>query len=154
MAGIQLDENLGYQRKFWRIQRIGWALLVILLAASALGLLGSGGPLHQERLGAGSPFLVEHPRVQRLSSEFEARFEVPGADSLALILPARFFEDHKVEGWVPEPASSKAEGDDVQLTFEGASAILHARPLTVGRKTIPVREEGGETRDMSYLVLP
>ena len=154
MSKIEVEEHMDYQRTFWRIQRVGWVLLASMLVVSALGLLGSGGPLHEEILGAGSAFRVEHPRVQRLSSEFEARFEVAAADSLTLILPARFFEEHRVEGWVPEPASSRAEGDEVQLTFEGVSAILHAKPLTVGRKTIPVREKGGEIRDMSYLVLP
>lgn len=154
MSKIEIEEHIDYQRIFWRIQRVGWVLLAALLVASGLGLLGSGGPLHDEVLGAGSAFRVEHPRVQRMSSEFEARFEVADADSLTLTFPARFFEEHRVEGWVPEPASSKAEGDNVQLTFEGVSAILHAKPLTVGRKAITVREAGGEIRDMSYLVLP
>ena len=89
-----------------------------------------------------------------MSSEFEARFEAAAADSLTLTFPARFFEEHRVEGWVPEPAASKAEGDEVRLTFEGVSAILHAKPLTIGWKAIRVREAGGEIRDMSYLVLP
>ena len=144
---------MDYQRKFWRIQRLGWVVLVLLLVATALGLLGSGGPLHNEILGAGGSFRVEHPRVQRLSSEFTARFEHAGADSLSIFLPARFFENHRVESWTPEPASAAAEGDEIRFTFEGEKAILRAQPQSVGRKAITVRE-GGERRDMSYLVLP
>ena len=154
MPDIDVEEHLGYQRKFWVIQRIGWVLLLALLGATALGLLGSGGPLHEEIQGAGSGFRVEHPRVQRLSSEFTARFERIGADSLTLILPARFFEDHRVEEWTPNPVSTEAIGDEIRFTFEGSSAILHARAQSVGRKSIPVREEEGERREMSYLVLP
>ena len=154
MSKIEVEEHMDYQRTFWRIQRVGWILLVALLVASGLGLLGSGGPLHQEILGADSAFRVEHPRVQRLSSEFEARFEVAAADSLTLILPARFFEEHRVEGWVPEPVSATAEGDEIRFTFEGGSAILRAQPQSIGRKAITVREAGGEIRDLSYLVLP
>jgi hypothetical protein len=154
MGKIELKEDLGYQRTFWWIQRVGWILIVALLLASSLGLLGSSGPLHEEVVGRGSAFQVAHPRVQRLSSEFTARFQLAGSDALTLILPAAFFQDHMIEAWMPEPTSTKAEGDEVSLTFEGGSAILHGRPLSVGRKTITVREEGGERRDMSYLVLP
>jgi hypothetical protein len=154
MSKIEIEEHMDYQRTFWRIQRVGWVLLVALLVASGLGLLGSGGPLHEEILGAGSAFRVEHPRVQRLSSEFTARFELAGADSLSILLPTRFFEDHRLDSWTPEPVSATAEGDEIRFTFEGGNAILRAQPQSIGRKAITVREAGGERRDMSYLVLP
>jgi hypothetical protein len=154
MSKIEVEEHLDYQRTFWRIQRVGWVLLALLLVASALGLLGSGGPLHREVLGAGSAFRVEHPRVQRLSSEFAARFELAGGDSLSIVLPARFFEDHRLDSWTPEPVSAMAEGDEIRFTFEGRSAILRVQPQSIGRKAITVQEAGGEIRDLTYFVLP
>jgi hypothetical protein len=32
---IEIDEDLDFQRRYWRVQRVGWALLALFLVAAS-----------------------------------------------------------------------------------------------------------------------
>jgi hypothetical protein len=63
---LQIDDDPAFQKKEWRVQRIGIALLALLVAAAAAGLTGMGGPLNDAEAGRrGDPVFVEFERVVR-----------------------------------------------------------------------------------------
>lgn len=39
---VQVSEDLDFQRKEWRVQRIAWTCMAVLILAAALGAAGSG----------------------------------------------------------------------------------------------------------------
>jgi hypothetical protein len=72
---LQIDDDPKFQKKEWRAQRIGIALLALLVAAAAAGLTGMGGPLNDAEAGRrGDPVFR---RIRRRT----------GADSQALQRP-------------------------------------------------------------------
>src|SRR5690242_8532320 len=77
---IQIDVDRRHSRREWRIERIGWAVMAVLLAAGLLGLLGYG-PLSQARAGEPGTLSVTYDRLQRASAPSEYHFTV--APSLA-----------------------------------------------------------------------
>ena len=65
---IELAEDMEFQRKNWRAERIGWAVLAFILLAAALGLFGQG-PLGGTVVAAGDDSLsLTYERFWRLSS--------------------------------------------------------------------------------------
>ena len=43
--GLQLDEDRGFQRRFWRAERIAWGTFAAIMLAALSGLFGGSGPL-------------------------------------------------------------------------------------------------------------
>lgn len=41
--GLQLDEQRGFQRAFWRAERAAWVAGIVLILAALAGLFGGGG---------------------------------------------------------------------------------------------------------------
>ena len=42
VQGMRIEEDRAYQRREWRFERIGWAVMAALLMAGLIGLLGDG----------------------------------------------------------------------------------------------------------------
>src|SRR5215207_519621 len=51
VGDLELDQDLTYQQREWRVERISWIVWLLLIVAALLGLLGPG-PLSQTRAGS------------------------------------------------------------------------------------------------------
>ena len=57
---LDIDEDIHFQRKEWTFQRIGVAMLFLIVLAALLGLTGMGGPAsHAEAGERDGPLFVE-----------------------------------------------------------------------------------------------
>ena len=66
--GLQIDENLQFQQREWRTSRAAWIVLLLTMAAMALGLFGNG-PLSEARAGEpGDALWVEYSRFGRFGA--------------------------------------------------------------------------------------
>ena len=62
---LEIDEDLDFQRRSWRVQRLGWAGMALFVAAALAGLLG-GGPLATgEVTSEAGGLTVRYPRFAR-----------------------------------------------------------------------------------------
>ena len=43
---LQLEQDLVLQQRTWRVQRIGWVVLALIVLCGTLGLFGGIGPLN------------------------------------------------------------------------------------------------------------
>ena len=43
VGDLELDEHIGFQRRSWRVQRIGQIVVVLVVLAALAGLFGGGG---------------------------------------------------------------------------------------------------------------
>jgi hypothetical protein len=99
------------QRRVWRVQRIGWAAMLLIVTAACAGLLGAGGPLAGTTTGGAAPGLdvTYEPMVRRSRATTWIILLPVGTDSLVLsdavtdgfdprlVLP-RPVEERRVEG--------------------------------------------------------
>jgi hypothetical protein len=140
-GGLDLEQNLVFQYREWRFQRLGWALISVLLAAAIGGLFG-GGLLSQARVSAPDGSL-------QVAYERFARADAPTIMTITM-LPAiserqvrvefdrAYLQSIVIEYMVPLSQQVHAGPDrivhvfDVGQPAQAMTATLHMRPLVAG----------------------
>jgi hypothetical protein len=158
-SGLRFDET--FQRREWRAQRAGWAVLALLVGAALAGLTGGSGPFARARLGGAQGSLeVEHERIARRlrDSEVTVRARAAAPGRLVLRVDRSLFDDFALERVVPTPAAVAAESEALRFEFALAAAgaieidfALRGRRAGAGRATVAAGDERVELR---YLILP
>lgn len=113
--GMQLHQDMAHQRREWRVQRIAWAVMALVLLAALAGLLGPG-PLSRSVANAADGALrVEYNRFERLQSPSELRIRLPAdaarTGTVRLRLNREFVGNVEIRDVLPEPESSSADAD-------------------------------------------
>jgi len=162
--GLQIEEDRAHARHEWRIERVGWAVMALLLVAGVLGLLGYG-PLSEVHVGDPGTLSVTYDRLQRASAPSEYHFTV--APSLARDgkLRMRFedalLEEIEIESIIPEPdqvlsgpgytlyvfAMDAAGGPPAHIQFQFQQA-------TFGHVRGSVTAEGAAPLVIDQIILP
>lgn len=120
----------------WMVQRIFWAIALLILLAALLGFFG-GGPLSggEERVeGDGYSYELSYNRWNRQKNPQELDLRVAGSnlagETLRVTVPQSFLDDVSVEGVTPDPDSTSlrsegavyswqlGEGDEFAVTFD------------------------------------
>lgn len=161
---IQIDEDRHHQRHGWRLERIGWSAIGLLLLASLLGAFG-GGPLGRARAGSAAGLSLAYDRIQRASAPTEYRFEAAPAlapdGRLRLRFDAALLEEVELESIVPEPELVQAGPGytDFEFALAPGSAgparlVFRFRPATFGRVRGHVTAAGAPPVTIDQVVLP
>jgi hypothetical protein len=160
---LQIDENLDFQRREWRWQRVGWVALALFVIAAAAGVFG-GGPLSQASAGAPDGALhVEYERFVRRGAAQQVRIRARAAGAtaaqpLALDVSRAYYEDMRIQRVQPEPESVDIGPAHVTLRFKRAgegdlTILIDAEPRRAGRFSADIRSAGGGAvtfRQFSY----
>ena len=121
-------ESMPFQRREWVIQRVGWALMALVLLAGMLGLFGRG-PLGQ-RTSANAALQVEYEWLARRDSQTTwtltpLRPPADGRYRVALDANwARHFRFHSIQ---PEPVSAQLE--EGRWVYEFAAREMRDLPI-------------------------
>jgi hypothetical protein len=128
-TGLQINEDMDFQRLEWRIERIGWGIIALIIIAALLGLLGNG-PL-SAAVKTGGSLQVEYDRFlhRDAPSSYRIHFTPPDADT-AIHLNHQFLEAVKLDQIVPQPS-------EVELGTDGILLRFRSRPSVTGVVTIP-----------------
>lgn len=114
--GLEIDEDMGFQRFAWRAQRVAWVAGALVLVAALLGVFGNG-PLSNATERDGD-FALEHDRFVRLQAPETLEFDLPvtgNTGEAELRLSGGWVKRMEVEQVTPEPES--VEGGAESLTF-------------------------------------
>lgn len=161
---LDLEQDLRFQRREWRLQRVGWFLWIALLAAGLAGLIGPG-PLSSHyvatsdgRLAAEyDQFVHRHyPTEIRLTLQPEGRED----ESLRLQVSQTLLERIRISRIEPQPTSAELTADGVWYEFactpgaERVNAVFHIEHDAIGRGAGQLRLAGGQPLNASFLVYP
>jgi hypothetical protein len=58
--GTEIDQDLEFQRRIWKLQRVAWAVMALVVLAAVLGLLGPGVLGMATAGGRSSPLWLEY----------------------------------------------------------------------------------------------
>ena len=73
---LALDQDLDFQRRSWRLQRLGWSAMGVTVLAALLGLFGTG-PLSSATVSSQDEALtLQYNRFWRVQSPMTLRLSV------------------------------------------------------------------------------
>jgi hypothetical protein len=137
---LQIDEDIDFQRREWKAQRFGVALLSLFVLSAALGLTGMSGPLNHGQVGEPTDDIdVEYDRVVRRGATANLTLHLRGhaAKEVQFWLSAPYLEALTVDRVVPQPVAESVERDrHVYTVHAGSREItirLEAKHKTIGR---------------------
>jgi hypothetical protein len=157
---LQLDDDNDFQRREWRVQRIGWLGLAAFVLAALLGVFGSG-PLSHAVVRA-SGLAVEYERFVRADAQSLLTIELPPSDtaSTELRISRDYVDAVDITQMWPEPSISELREGDAVFLFERpapartpTTVTIEFKPRTMGRPTATLRS-GAATVTFTQLTYP
>ena len=157
---IAVGENLEFQRKWWRFERVVWAVFLVILVCDVMGLLGRGW---LAKAKATTPELtLDYERVARAGTPsvmtltfgdaaiHDGKIRVYVSDSVVKPLGAQRI--------APQPAMSMVGDGGITYTFDASRAPavvqIALEPSFPGVHDFTVKVEGDQEIDGKVLVVP
>jgi hypothetical protein len=159
---LEIEQHDAFQRREWRVERVGWVLLALLLLAGLSGLLGPG-PLSWATAGTSSdPVRVEYQRVTHHEADdavtlgFSPDAVEDGA--VTVELTGSWVGAVDIQGISPEPGEQRATPGGVVLEIPversgDVEVTISFRPQEYGRLAL-MAAVGDSSVSLTQLVLP
>ena len=161
---LELNQDLDFQRRSWKVQRVAWVLMALFVLVAVLGLLGGGGPLSSTTGGSEADGLrIEYDRFLRQGkpSSFDIRAQAAeGENQLRLWIERSYLSSFQLEQIVPEPSQTETHSEQLIFTFDltqpGDSIELNfeLRPERVGSISGKVGIEDGPALEINHFIYP
>src|SRR5689334_19759976 len=117
---LSINQDLSFQRRMWKAERVGWAVIAALLAAGMAGLFGQG-PVSRVTTKESSPLAVAYERFGRYQApqQLEVFFtsDRPQDDILSLQINREFLDKVQIGRIMPTPLEERATPDGVMFLF-------------------------------------
>ncbi|HEX4947899.1 MAG TPA: hypothetical protein VFZ34_14600 [Blastocatellia bacterium] len=139
--GLEIESDPVYQRRIWRLERISWVVIVLLLLAALLGMFGDGVFSRGQISDANGTLHVEYERLARFSASIQlhlrAQTTQPGETRLWV---SQAYLDHmSVDAISPPPERVEMTTERQIYLYRSTQAgamldvIFHLRPQRMGR---------------------
>jgi hypothetical protein len=119
---LEIEQDLAFQKRIWCVQRIGWVLIALILAAALLGLFGSGPLSRAEVSTPDGAVQLSYSRFARALAPMRMRLTVqPGLateDLVEFSLNRQYLHDIKIEQINPEPDMALAAAEGIRYRFQ------------------------------------
>jgi hypothetical protein len=161
---LQIDADLAYQRRTWRMQRIGWFVFVLLVVAGLTGIFGSG-PL--SRTVAGGPtegLSIDYERFARLHAPttFIIRVDrrLARGDEIVVALSGDAVRGLELPATTPPVEGAGVAPGAILLRFKAdrqpgeLTIVLHAKPRRIGRLSSQLGVPGGPAHTIRQWIYP
>jgi hypothetical protein len=120
-VAIVTEEDVRFEHRWHRVQRVGRAVLVLALAAAVLGVFGTGPLASATAEGPGGRFSVDYDRFVRTTQSTALRISSRATSGPATIAIAQSFLDAtSLSDVSPQPDSETARGGRVVLSYQGS----------------------------------
>ena len=163
VGDIQIEEDQSFTQKEWRVQRIGWVIMGLILVAAVVGAFGRG-PISRTTAGDPQSFAVDYPRIMRHAADDDLTVHI-GAGTVAdsqiqLAVSREFVEKNEIRMIVPQPESEAAAGDFYVYDFKRADTsspmeiVLLVKPSGYGSTTTRLQLIGGTALTINQFIMP
>ena len=149
---LQVHEDRAHERLEWRVQRIAWSVLALLLVAALSGGLGHG-PLSDALARSDDGVVsVHHHRFERYQAPTQYDIRIAGAAArVTVLLPGDVLRHMELERFEPEPRATRAVGEGMLLVFDAApgrdtGVRVFFRPERFGPLRADLRVQGRVVR--------
>jgi hypothetical protein len=161
-GSVSVSEDMDFQRRWWRFERIAWYLLAAVLIADALGLFGQGWLARAQRSASDGTVHLRYDRIDRASAPSEMTIEFgPAAvrnGQVTLFSSQNIVKELGAQRIIPEPRTSQVGPAGVTYTFTAmgspATVSIALQPVRPGFRQIELGIPGSQPVRASNLVLP
>lgn len=159
VGDIQAPQDPEFQEKEWRVQRVAWGIMFLVVLAAALGAFGHGPLAHAQVSAPDDSFELKYNRVarHRAPEELEITVNRPPTDTIGLSFDAQYIGSINVEDIIPEPIETATGNQRVTYYFAvqpGAHITFQYEPDKIGRRRSAVTIENGASVRISQFVFP
>lgn len=142
IGDLEINQDLNFERRSWRVERIAWVIAALILLAALLGFLGPG-PLGKATAASPDKLVsVDYYRVVRCESPVTYRFNVHGPlaknGALRFWLDRKFVEALEIKHVDPKPNVVEIDGERFVYLFKTAETpstiqiFFHVEPNKFG----------------------
>lgn len=130
---LELEQDLAFQQRSWRVQRVAWIVLALIVMAGLAGVTG-GGPLSRAAVATEDGRLrVEYERFVRMQAPSQLKLyfgkETVRGGEMRVWFDRGYIEQIKLDQIVPQPLRTEASAD--RLTYVFAATDGQAGALAI-----------------------
>lgn len=103
-----VEENMALQVRGWKIERLGWYGLLLIMALALAGLFSKGPLSHVQAGGAQDALQVEYQRFARNGAHSPLKVSLQGTTQLHIA--GELLEGFSIESIQPVPRRSASDG--------------------------------------------
>lgn len=161
-GSVSISEDMNFQRRWWRFQRIAWFVLSAVLVADALGLFGQGWLARTQRSAPDGTLRLRYDRIERAGAPSEITIEFGKAaiqnHQVHLFASQNIVKELGAQRIIPEPGTSQVGSAGITYVFPAtsfpATVSIELQPMKPGFHTIEVGVPSEQPVNASILVLP
>lgn len=136
-------EDWGFQVREWRLERIGWAVMVVIIVAALSGVLGGGGLVARTTVAdAAGSTEVRYARFARYASPTMLHINLAASASgrpIRVRVSDRYLSEMNVRAITPSPTSTAIADRQHVFVFDrsappaSATIRFELEPTAIGR---------------------
>jgi hypothetical protein len=163
IGDLEINQDLRVQKKMWRIQRIGWAAMALLILMGLAGLFGHGPASHTSAGESEGPLWVEYERFGRHQGSSELHIHVRPArasEPVRIWIGPDYTTHVDIQQIMPAPLVSELQDHgvafDIAAAETGVPAVvtLTLQFRAIGLVTAEVRSPGVDPITIRQFVYP
>ena len=159
---VAVGENLAFQRKWWRFERIIWVIFLVVLVCDGLGLFGHGWLSKTQRFTADRALTLDYEWVERANtpSIMSMRFsgEAIHNGHIEVFVSENVIKPLGAQHISPQPLLSTLSAGGITYTFPASSAPAVAeiilQPSYPGSHKIRIQARGSDPIEATVFVVP
>lgn len=159
---VAVGENLEFQRRWWRFERIIWCVFGAIILADTLGVFGRGWFAHAERTAADGSLHLKYERVERTMTPSMMVFRFgPQAvhdGRIQLYVSESVVKELGAQRISPQPAESVLGNKGLTYTFpvtdSSGTVQIALEPSFPGAYRIVVGVAGQQPVSARVVVMP
>ena len=156
-----IREDMAFQQRSWRLERIGWVVLTLIIFAALAGVFFHGPASYARARNADNSMAVDYERFAHKTARtyFTVRATAPIGDELMFRLSPIFADTHDIELIQPHPLRARGGTYGLELVFPRSAAgdvafHIAARPKRFGTMSLHLEAEGRSSLNIFQLIYP
>lgn len=156
-----VEEDIALQRRIWRIERIGWYALVVVVVLTLFGLFSHGLLSSAVASSATKDLVVEYERFHRSGAVNTMVIHSRGkpGETHTVVIGKAMMEGFSIDSIQPQPRNSAGNGQGLRLTLEGdthgeSSLYLEWSSNGLGLYESKIAVEGGGEVAITQFIYP
>jgi hypothetical protein len=156
-----VQEHMRWQRIEWRIQRLGYVILLAVVISGACGLFSKGFLSDREIVSSNGMLHVKYERFGRQQSDMAMTLRLQPQRALYHVtLSGDGVDNFQLQSIQPQPLRAESRDRSLTLWYQtqslnhGASIWLGGQPQSPGKYTFVISDSEGDNVQFTQWVYP